>query len=66
MRSLAASLLMSQGMLCNVTEPETLSDGRDTPKGRVKEEAPLGARRGTNYMRLITLPPNPMGGLPEI
>ena len=24
MRSLAASLLMSQGMLCNVTEPETL------------------------------------------
>ena len=41
MRSLAASLLMSQGMLCNVTEPETLSDGRDTPKGRVKEEAPL-------------------------
>jgi hypothetical protein len=39
MRSLAASLLTSQGMLCNVTEPEA-AVGKKKPRGR-------GSRRGS-------------------
>ena len=38
--------------------------GSRSPKGKSNDWG--GARRETNYIRLIKLPPNPMGGLPEI
>ena len=37
MRSLAASLLGSQGMLCNVTEPETLGYEGGVPSQSIGE-----------------------------